>query len=76
MSFDRPFVRTKERDGEKARQALIDAKLLDTECKIAKDEDWLYFPLTQKKTEKGLKKILGRIKYEVGRREFTPVFMG
>ncbi|MFX1263724.1 MAG: class I SAM-dependent methyltransferase family protein [Promethearchaeota archaeon] len=76
MSFDRPFVRTKECDGEKARQALIDAKLLDTECKIAKDQDWLYFPLTQKKTEKGLKKILGRIKYEVGRRQFTPVFMG
>jgi tRNA (guanine37-N1)-methyltransferase len=63
-------------DGEKARQALIDAKLLDTECKISKDEDWLYFPLTKKKTEKGLKKILGKIKYEVGKREFTPVFMG
>jgi tRNA (guanine37-N1)-methyltransferase len=63
-------------DGEQARQALIDAKLLDTECKIGKDEEWLYFPLTKKKTEKGLKKILGKIKYEVGKRKFTPVFMG
>lgn len=63
-------------DGEKARQALIEANLLDTECKIPKDEDWIYFPLTQRKTEKGLKKILGKIKYEIGTREFTPVYMG
>ncbi|MHA2142486.1 MAG: class I SAM-dependent methyltransferase [Candidatus Thorarchaeota archaeon] len=76
MSFDRPFVRTSVGDGEQARQALIDAKLLDTESKIAKDDDWLYFPLTKKKTKKGLVKILGKIKYEVGKREFTPVFMG
>jgi tRNA (guanine37-N1)-methyltransferase len=63
-------------DGEQARQALIEAKLLDTECKIAKDEDFLYFPLIKKKTKKSLQKILGKLGYELGNREFTPVFMG
>ncbi len=76
VSFDRYFVRTNVSDGEQARQALIDAKLLDIECKIAKDADWLYFPLTEKKTKKGLGKILGKIEYEIGVRGFTPVYMG
>ncbi len=64
-------MKTKAGDGERARRALLEAKLLDTEYKIVDEAQDLYFPLSRRITKAKLKKILVDIDFETGKREFV-----
>ncbi|MFQ5833557.1 MAG: class I SAM-dependent methyltransferase family protein [Candidatus Thorarchaeota archaeon] len=76
VSSGRSYVKTKAGDGERARRALLEAKLLDTEYKIVDEAQDLYFPLSRKVTKAKLKKILDDIDFETGKREFVSASIG
>jgi tRNA (guanine37-N1)-methyltransferase len=72
MSLKKPFLKVAADKGEKVRKALLEAGLLDIECKIVFQDGALLLPLFQMVKREHLDSVLGPIDYATGEMEFAP----
>ena len=72
MSLKKPLLKVAADKGEKVRKALLEAGLLDVECKIVFQDGALLLPLCQMVQREHLDSVLGPIDYATGEMEFEP----
>lgn len=76
MSSKKLFLKVAITDGERARKALLDRNLLDTNYKIVSENGALFIPLYEEVQSNQLDAVLGPINFETGRMEFEPASQG
>jgi len=72
----RPYVRVIAKDAETVRRRLAGLGLIDSECKVQKDETTVYFPLHRFPNDEELAQIGSDMVIETSTREFQPLRSG